>query len=68
MGVWGSAGSCWGPGDPAGAGSCCMGTMQFRFPVSIFESRRAMRGMRQKEGSELSEGEVPSQGPPLERK
>lgn len=24
MGVWGSAGSCWGPGDRAGAGSCCM--------------------------------------------
>lgn len=24
MGVWGSAGSCWGPGDRAGTGSCCM--------------------------------------------
>lgn len=24
VGAWGSAGSCWGPGDPAGLGSCCM--------------------------------------------
>lgn len=24
LGEWGNAGSCWGPGDPAGSGSCCM--------------------------------------------
>ena len=24
VGAWGSAGSCWGPGDRAGAASCCM--------------------------------------------
>lgn len=24
VGAWGSTGFCWGPGDRAGAGSCCM--------------------------------------------
>lgn len=72
MGVWGSAGSCWGPGDRAGAGSCCMDHSTVSILGFELRGREGKRNERQAPDARVSpacpKGAVLTQGPPPERK